>query len=94
MDTLFIPTENDFKTWIKEAVRESLNISAVLNDKAANAAREPLISRKEVGTFLGISLVTLNEWTKKGLPHHKVNGRVYFQRSEVLEYVKTNRRKL
>ena len=94
MDTLFIPTENDFKTWIKEAVKESLNVSANQNDKAADVAQEPLISRKEVGSFLGISLVTLNDWTKKGLPHHKVNGRVYFQRSEVLEYVKTNRRKL
>ncbi len=94
MDTLFIPTENDFKTWIKEAVKESLHVSAAQNDKAAEIAQEPLISRKDVGTFLGISMVTLNKWMKKGLPNHKVNGRVYFQRSEVLEYVKTNRRKL
>ncbi len=36
----------------------------------------------------------INEWMKKGLPNHKVNGRVYFQKSEVLEYVKTNSRKL
>ena len=94
MDTLFIPTENDFKTWIREAVKESLNVTTEQNDKAIDAAREPLISRKEVGSFLGISMVTLNEWMKKGLPNHKVNGRVYFQRSEVLEYVKTSRRKL
>jgi hypothetical protein len=94
MDTLFIPTENDFKTWIREEVKESLNVFAVENDKAAEIAQEPLISRKDVGTFLDISMVTLNDWMKKGLPNHKVNGRVYFQRSEVLEYVKTNRRKL
>ncbi len=93
MDTLFIPTENDFKNWIREAVKESLNVSVIQNDKAAEAAQEPLISRKEVGTFLGISMVTLNEWMKKGLPNHKVNGRVYFQRSEVLAYVRTNRKK-
>ncbi len=94
MDTLFIPTENDFKNWIKEAVKESLNTSAAQTDKAADPDQEPLITRKGIGRFLGISLVTLNEWMKKGLPNHKVNGRVYFQRSEVLEYVKTNRRKL
>lgn len=93
MDTLFIPTENDFKNWIREAVKESLNVSAAQNDKAAQTAQEPLISRKDVGTFLGISMVTLNEWMKKGFPNHKVNGRVYFMRSEVLEYVKTNRKK-
>ena len=94
MNTLFISTENDFKTWITEAVKESLSVSEAQNEKASNLAQEPLISRKEVGQFLGISLVTLHDWMKKGLPNHKVNGRVYFQRSEVLEYVKTTRRKL
>ena len=94
MDTLLIPTENEFKTWIREAVKESLTVSVAQNDKVTNLEQEPLISRKEVGQFLGISMVTLHDWMKKGLPNHKVNGRVYFQRSEVLEYVKTNRRKL
>ena len=94
MDTLLIPTENEFKTWIREAVKEILNVPAAQNDKEAALAQEPLISRKEISRFLNISLVTLNDWMKKGLPNHKVNGRVYFQKSEVLEYVKTNRRKL
>ena len=94
MDTLLIPTENEFKTWIREAVKEMLDVSAAQNDKDAALAQEPLISRKEISRFLNISLVTLNDWMKKGLPNHKVNGRVYFQKSEVLEYVKTNRRNL
>ena len=94
MDTLFIPTETDFKNWIREAVKESLDISAAQFDKDTAQTSEPLISRKEVGKYLNISPVTLNEWMKKGLPSHKVNGRVYFQRSEVLEYVKANRRTL
>ena len=93
MDTLLIPTENEFKTWIREAVKEMLDMSAVQNDKDAALAQEPLISRKEISRFLNISLVTLNDWMKKGLPNHKVNGRVYFQKSEVMEYVKTNRRR-
>jgi hypothetical protein len=94
MDTLLIPGENEFKTWVREAVKEILNVTAAQNDKHAALAQEPLISRKEISVFLNISLVTLNDWMKKGLPNHKVNGRVYFQKSEVLEYVKTNRRKL
>ena len=72
------PTGNDFKNWIKEAVKESLNTSGAQTDKAADPAQEPLITRKDIGRFLGISLVTLNEWMKKGLPNHKVNGRCYF----------------
>ena len=65
-------------------------MESATNNLAANK-EEPLISRKQVASFLGISLVTLTDWMKRGLPFHKVNGRVYFQRSEVLEYVKTNR---
>jgi hypothetical protein len=94
MDTLLIPSENEFKTWIREAVKEILIAKEAQNDKDAAVAQEQLISRKEISRFLNISLVTLNDWMKKGLPNHKVNGRVYFQKSEVLEYVKTNRRKL
>jgi predicted DNA-binding transcriptional regulator AlpA len=88
MDTLFIPTESDFRKWIQEAVKAGME-SATNNQTAEK--EEPLISRKQVASFLGISLVTLTDWMKRGLPFHKVNGRVYFQRSEVLEYVKTNR---
>jgi hypothetical protein len=94
MDTLLIPSENEFKTWIREAVKEILIAKEAQNDKDAAVAQEQLISRKEISRFLNISLVTLNDWMKKGLPNHKVNGRVYFQKSEVLEYVKTSRRKV
>ncbi len=44
-----------------------------------------LINRKEVAKLLQISLVTLTDWTKRGLPFHKQRGRVYFIKSEVLE---------
>jgi len=94
MDTLFIPTEHDFKSWIREAVKECLDTAVVKPADATSSKEEPLISRKEVARYLGISLVTLNDWTKKGLPVHKVNGRVYFQRSEVLQYVKSSRTRL
>jgi len=84
LDTLFIPTQDDFKNCLREAVKDSLDISAAQSNKTATAGQEPLISRKDVRNFLGISLVTLNQRMKKGLPNHKVNGRFYFQRSEVL----------
>ena len=49
---------------------------------------EPLLSRKEIAFFLDISLVTLHDWMRRGLPSHKQRGRVYFMRSEVLQYIK------
>ncbi|WPV66518.1 helix-turn-helix domain-containing protein [Chitinophaga sp. LS1] len=83
MDTLFIPNENDFRRWIKEALKECL-----VNTPPANPEEEPLLTRKEIAGLFRISLVTLHDWMKRGLPSHKQRGRVYFLRSEVLTYIK------
>ena len=87
MEKLFIPTESDFRKWIKEAVKESLG-DVILKDASIKDNGEPLISRKETSKRLEISLVTLTDWVKHGLPSHKHRGRVYFLFSEVIEYIK------
>jgi excisionase family DNA binding protein len=92
METFFIPTENDFRRWIREAVRDC--ISETLNksgaDKLNKENTEELMSRKEVATLLRISLVTLADWMNRGLPFHKQRRRVYFVKEEVMSYIKTN----
>jgi hypothetical protein len=93
MDTLYIPNENDFRRWIKEAVQEGLDKAAAKNLSPATTEEEPLLSRKEVAGIFRISLVTLHDWMNRGLPCHKQRGRVYFIRAEVMEYVKQTRRK-
>jgi hypothetical protein len=93
MDTLYIPNENDFRRWIKEAVQESLEKANAKNLSALPSEEEPLLSRKEVAAIFRISLVTLHDWMNRGLPCHKQRGRVYFIRSEVMDYVKQHRRK-
>lgn len=87
MNTLFIPTENDFKKWIKEAIRECFNDSLRNGAMKENRA-DRLLNRKEVARVLRISLVTLTDWMKRGLPFHKQRGRVYFIEAEVLDYIK------
>lgn len=92
MDTLFIPNENDFRRWIREALRECLESIPVKEGAAADPQQEPLLTRKEIAGIFRVSLVTLHEWMKQGLPFHKQGGRVYFLRSEVLEYLKQKRK--
>lgn len=87
METLFIPTENDIKKWVTEAVKECLD---GVNKDDTSKENEPLLNRKEIAKLLRISLVTLTDWMKRGLPSHKQRGRVYFMRSEVMEYIKQN----
>ena len=90
METLFIPNENDFKRWIKEAVKDFLQefIKKELKD---GQNEEDLLNRKEIAKFLRVSLPTLTDWIKRGLPSHKQRGRVYFDKSEVIQYIKENK---
>ncbi|HEY1872558.1 MAG TPA: helix-turn-helix domain-containing protein [Chitinophagaceae bacterium] len=93
MDSLFIPNENDFRRWIKDAVKECLESSTFKSGLLpSDSQEEKLLSRKEIAGIFRISLVTLHDWMKRGLPCHKQRGRVYFLRSEVMDYVKKNKR--
>lgn len=48
-----------------------------------------LITRKETAHILGISLPTLNEWTKNGtLPAQRIGTRVRYQRANVYASLK------
>jgi predicted DNA-binding transcriptional regulator AlpA len=87
METLFIPTENDFKRWVKDAVKEYMQEHLQLTTSKVND-NEGLLNRKEIAKFLRISLVTLNDWMKRGLPSHPQRGRIYFDKKEVLDYIK------
>lgn len=87
METINIPTEADIKTWVKEAVKECMQ-EKVSYDVLNGNKEEPLLSRKDIAKLLRISLVTLTDWVKRGLPSHKHRGRVYFLYSEVLHYLK------
>jgi hypothetical protein len=93
MDTFYIPNENDFRRWIKDAVKDCLENTSVKGAQPSLSQEEPLLTRKEIAGIFRISLVTLHDWMNRGLPCHKQRGRVYFIRSEVMDYVKRNHRK-
>src|SRR5581483_5085580 len=93
MPTLYVPNEDDVRRWIKEAITEFLNEALVKNiPSQPTDDEEQLLCRKEIAGLLDISLVTLHDWINRGLPCHKQRGRVYFIRSEVMDYVKANHR--
>jgi len=92
MDTLLIPNEHNFRRWIKEALKE-YNDSIPTKEAIPAKDEEQLLTRKEIAGLFGITLVTLHEWMKGGLPSHKQGGRVYFLRSEVISYIKQKKGK-
>ncbi len=89
MQSFNFPEEEEIRKWVRESVREELK-EIMSGIKESNSPHEePLITRKEIGQYLRISLVTLSDWKKRGLPCHQKRGRVLFLKSEVLEWLKS-----
>ncbi len=87
MENLIILIESDFKKWVKEAVKECMQETNQAVQIKPNEDKV-LLNRKEIAKFLRVSLVTLTDWIKRGLPSHKQRGRVYFDKEEVLNYIR------
>ena len=65
------------KKWIAEVLQEN---------QSPPKEEEELITRKETAQLLGISLPTLNEYSKDGIiPAYRIGSRVRYKKNEVLE---------
>ena len=73
---------------IREAVRAELQEH--FKTGGSQPAEERLLSKQELAAELGVSLVTLTDWMKKGLPFLRLHKRVYFKKSEVLKIMQQN----
>lgn len=75
---------------IKEAVRNELK--TVLKEKkllnSESQKEESLLTKKEMAEELDISLVTLTDWMKKGLPYQRLHSRIYFRKDDVFNSMK------
>ncbi|MGJ8685678.1 MAG: helix-turn-helix domain-containing protein [Nonlabens sp.] len=76
---------------IREAVRNELK--TILKEKR-NLSSDPkkeesLLTKKEMADELDISLVTLTDWMKKGLPYHRLHSRIYFRKEDVFNSMKS-----
>lgn len=68
---------------VRDAVRAELQEHFKMGEKSPQDER--LLSKQELSEELGVSLVTLTDWMKKGLPYLRLHKRVYFKKSEVLK---------
>lgn len=92
MEIVVVCTEDDIRRIVSEVVRDELSRSLAPLKHLYPAKEEVLLTRTEMAKFLRISLVTLGDWVKRGLPlHRKRNrGRVLFIKEEVLEWLRQN----
>ena len=80
----FDELKESFKSIVKNEVEQ------IIKSLPTNQEPAPeLITRKETAHILGISLPTLNEWTKNGtLPAQRIGTRVRYQRANVYASLK------
>lgn len=69
---------------IRDAVRAELQEHFKKGNSPPRKDEERLLSKKELAEELKVSLVTVTDWMKKGLPFLRLHKRVYFKMSEVL----------
>ncbi|WP_346237354.1 helix-turn-helix domain-containing protein [Niabella insulamsoli] len=89
MNKMIIVEEDQLRQIVSESIKQVLdgeNLPKKKNEKDT----EPLLTREQMARELHISLVTISDWMKKGLPYLRLNGRIYFLRSEVLASMKHN----
>lgn len=74
-------TAEEFKNDILSGVQKQLeNFSRNFKPKEPKV----WITRKEASEILGVSLVTIHDWSKKGILNpSKIGNRVRFQRSDI-----------
>ena len=85
-DVIFsqIPLE-ELKLVFSEIVRNEL---LKLNNSKPPQPETELLTRLETAHILGVSLPTLNEWTKQGIiPGYRIASRVRYKRAEILDAV-------
>lgn len=76
-------------------------LKSLIQEVVANALKElpppvpaeQIMKRAEVAKELKVSLVTVSQWVKDGrLPCYRINSRVFFKRSEIMElFTKTRK---
>lgn len=69
---------------IRDAIRAELQEHFKKGNSPPRQDEERLLSKKELAEELNVSLVTVTDWMKKGLPFLRLHKRVYFKMSEVL----------
>lgn len=80
-----IINEQALSQCIRDALRAELQEHFKKGNSSGKELEERLLSKQELADELGVSLVTLSDWMKKGLPFLRLHRRVYFKKSEVLK---------
>ncbi|WP_247237698.1 helix-turn-helix domain-containing protein [Telluribacter sp. SYSU D00476] len=93
MTKLVLIEFEEFKAFAGNLIQEEIRKALYPNGQSDTPKQEPFLTRAQMAKELDASLVTLHQWQKDGLPYHRLHRRIYFIKSEVLEYMHSNQKK-
>lgn len=83
MDNIILTTIPELQGLIEATVRKVFSENLVISHKPQPEI--DYITRKDAAKILGVSLPTLNEWTKKGIiTGYRISTRVRYNKDEIL----------
>ncbi|MDF7810929.1 helix-turn-helix domain-containing protein [Hymenobacter sp. YC55] len=71
---------------LRALIRHELNLTQATGTAAAPASEaEELLTIRQAATLLDVCPQTVHEWKRRGLlPYHKMGGRTYLKKTDVL----------
>jgi len=83
-------SRDDFQSIVIDSVNSCLKYNTAQHEES----KEELLILPGVSTLLNLADSTIYGLVHRGeIPHHKKGGRLYFLRSELLDWIKSGRRK-
>lgn len=83
----------DLLGMIRECIKDALTLRTQV--KNPDPVPEDLITIEDIQNIFRVSKVTVHKWKKRGLlPYYKMNRKVYFKKSEVIDAMQHKKRKL
>jgi len=92
MTKLVVIEFDELKNFTRQVIQEEFKNAFNPKSDQVSASDEKLLSRAQMARELNVSLVTLHQWQKDGLPYRRLHRRIYFVKSEVLDYMYTNQK--
>ena len=92
MSEKFIQLHNTDPTTFKNEIVGEISKRIDILEKKISPQKSEWISRKQASELLGVSLVTISDWTKKDiLKAHRIGNRVRFRLDQIENTLKKSR---
>jgi len=84
---------DDLLDMINGCIKDALSLKTQV--KIEQPIPEELLAIEDIQKIFKVSKVTVHKWKKKGLiPFYKMNRKVYFKKSEVIDAMSHKKRKM